>query len=305
MTDVEKTQRALMKSNALPVPTVTSLVQLFETRMGTSNQAMLRRWQERFRPTLEWGRTYLPHHFLRPPSRMHEWLGAQLDGFQLSRGLKLNVLGPRGHAKSTIATMCYVLRAAVEGWERYIWIVSDTKEQAQLHLENVKWELTDNTRLAEDYPLSVGKGRRWQRNAIELANGVVVEAWGTGQAIRGRRRREHRPTLIVCDDLQNDSHISSALQRETTRRWFHGTLLKAGTATTNVLNLATALHRQALAVELDSSPGWTSARFPAIVHWPTNMELWQRWEEIYCGHSEDGQDHRIDKDQQNDVETSR
>ena len=109
----------------------------------------------------------------------------------------------------------------------------------------------------------------------------MIEAWSTGQRIRGRRRREHRPTLIVCDDLQNDSHISSAAQREATRRWFHGTLLKAGTKTTNVVNLATALHRDALALELHRSPGWTSERFAAIESWPTNLELWREWEEIY------------------------
>jgi hypothetical protein len=284
--DIEKVELAMMKASATPEPTGGSLGRLFETRMGIASHALLRRWQERYRPTLEWGRTYLPHHFIRPPSRMHEWLGAQLDAFQLARGLKVNVIGPRGHAKSTIATMCYVLRAAVEGWERYIWIVSDTIQQAILHLENVKWELTDNSRLAEDYPLVVGKGRRWQRHVVELANGVIIEAWSTGQRIRGRRRREHRPTLIVCDDLQNDSHISSATQREASRRWFHGTLLKAGTKRTNVLNLATALHRDALAMELLEAPGWTARRFAAIESWPTNLDLWQQWEEIYTKHSE-------------------
>jgi hypothetical protein len=284
--DIAKVELALMKSSAMPEPTGGSLGRLFETRFGIANHALLRRWQEHCRPTLEWGRTYLPHHFLRPPSRMHEWLGAQLDAFQLARGLKVNVLGPRGHAKSTIATMCYVLRAAVEGWEPYIWIVSDTIQQAILHLENVKWELTDNSRLAEDYPLVVGKGRRWQRHVIELANGVIIEAWSTGQRIRGRRRREHRPTLIVCDDLQNDSHISSATQREASHRWFHGTLLKAGTKRTNVLNLATALHRDALAMELLTAAGWNSQRFAAIQSWPTNLDLWQQWETIYTSHSE-------------------
>jgi len=231
---------------------------------------------------LDWGRHYLPAHFQRPSSMMHQWLESALAVCSQSRGGRVNLIGPRGHAKSTVATLAYVLKCAVEASEPYIWIVSDTKEQAQLHLENVKRELADNEQLAEDYPLSVGKGRRWQRQAIELANGVVIEAWGTGQSIRGRRRREHRPTLIVCDDLQNDSHISSAQQRQTTRQWFHGTLLKAGTAATNVLNLATALHRQALAVELDSSPGWTARRFAAIVSWPTNIDRWTEWESIYC-----------------------
>jgi hypothetical protein len=77
--------------------------------------------------TLEWGRAYLPNYFAKPPSAMHEWLGRQLDTMRVERGLKVNLIGPRGSAKSTIASLCYVLRAAVEGWEPYIWIVSDTK----------------------------------------------------------------------------------------------------------------------------------------------------------------------------------
>jgi hypothetical protein len=112
--------------------------------------------------TLAWGRAYLPAHFAKPASRMHEWLGAELDSLRTSRGCKVNVIGPRGSAKSTIATLCYVLRTAVEGWERYIWIVSDTKEQAQTHLDNVKAELVDNRMLRHYYPNAVGHGRRWR-----------------------------------------------------------------------------------------------------------------------------------------------
>jgi predicted phage terminase large subunit-like protein len=237
---------------------------------------------DRPRETLPWGHAYLPDHFTKPASAMHVWLGEQLDALHARRGSKVNLIGPRGSAKSTISTLCYVLLAAVEGWEPYIWIVSDTKQQAQTHLENVKTELEDNAMLAADYPQAVGRGPRWRSTAIELRNGVVIESFGTGQRIRGRRRRSHRPTLIVCDDLQNDSHISSAAQRDATRQWFHGTLLKAGTRRTNIVNLATALHREALAMELHGSAGWTSARFAAIQTWPTNLDLWRKWEAIYC-----------------------
>jgi hypothetical protein len=81
--------------------------------------------------------------------------------------------------------------------------------------------------------------------------------------------------------LQNDGHIGSALQREHSRSWFHGTLMKAGTARTNVINLATALHREALAMELHRTPGWISHVFKSIVRWPENMLLWQQWESLY------------------------
>ena len=231
---------------------------------------------------LAWGRRYLPAHFSQPPSLMHRWLAAELDAMYRRRGTKLNVLGPRGGAKSTIGTLAFPLWAAIEAGEPYIWIVSDTKHQASAHLENIKSELLDNRRLAADFPEAVGRGPVWRGNAIVLRNGAAIEAFGTGQRIRGRRRRAHRPTLIVCDDLQNDGHIVSAAQRDRSRSWFHGTLLKAGTQRTNVLSLATALHRDALAMELHRSPGWTSHVFKAIQRWPDNMSLWQEWESRYA-----------------------
>jgi predicted phage terminase large subunit-like protein len=231
---------------------------------------------------LAWGRLFLPKHFARAPSGMHQWLSDQLDAFHTARGSKLNLIGPRGSAKSTIATLCYVLRAAVEVWEPYIWIVSDTIPQAQMHLENVKTQLLENRRLAEFYPRAVGRGPTWRAELVELPTGTAIEALSTGQRIRGRRFNEHRPSLIICDDLQNDSHIASASQREVSRRWFHGLLMRAGDPRTNIINLATALHREALAMELLGAAGWTSRRFAAIQSWPTNLELWTQWEAIYA-----------------------
>ncbi|HEX3871405.1 MAG TPA: phage terminase large subunit [Pirellulales bacterium] len=233
-------------------------------------------------PLLTWACRYLPAHFSLPPSAMHRWLEAQLDQMPACRGSKLNVIGPRGGAKSTIGTLAWPLRLAVEGREPYIWIISDTKHQACAHLENIKSELLDNRRLASHYPWATGRGPVWRAGAITLRNGAAIEAFGTGQHIRGRRRKADRPTLIICDDLQNDEHIESALQREHSRRWFHGTLLKAGKTTTNFLNLATALHREALALELDHTPGWLSRTFRAIEHWPDNLDLWQQWEMLYA-----------------------
>jgi predicted phage terminase large subunit-like protein len=231
---------------------------------------------------LTWGRTFLSEHFRLPPSQMHRWLAEQLDAMPNVRGRKLNVVGPRGSAKSTVTTLAFVLREALSGREPYIWIVSDTKHQAAAHLENVKTELLESPRLLSAYPLAAGLGSIWRTGAAMLRNGVLIEAFGTGQRIRGRRRRHHRPTLIVCDDLQNDGHIQSALARDHSRAWFHGMLMKAGTKTTNIVNLGTALHRECLAMELHRTPGWISRIFRAIERWPDQMPLWHAWEQLYC-----------------------
>ena len=213
---------------------------------------------------------------------MHLWLGEQLDRAIEVRGTKLNLIGPRGSAKSTIATLAYVLRSALERTEAYIWIISDTKHQAAVHLLNVIMELTENRRLQTGYPECFRKRPEVRGSTIVLHKGSTIEAYGTGQRIRGKRRREHRPTLIVCDDLQNDDHIASAWQRQRSREWFQGTLLKAGTKRTNLVNLATALHRDALALELHRTAGWNSRIFQAIENWPTQMTLWHAWEQIYA-----------------------
>jgi predicted phage terminase large subunit-like protein len=231
---------------------------------------------------LSWARRHLPAHFARPPSSMHCWLADGLTAMRGGRGLKLNCLGPRGHAKSTIGTLAFPLCAALEGWHRYIWIVSDTKHQARGHLENIGAELLENAALRDRYRHALGCGARLRAGRIELADGATIEAYGTGQRIRGRRRRELRPSLIVCDDLQNDGHMRSAAQRQQSLAWFDGTLMKAGTSRTNVVNLATALHHEALAMVLLRRPGWTSRVFRAIEAWPDDMALWQQWETIYA-----------------------
>ncbi len=262
---------------------------------------------------LAWSQYFLPDHFRLPPSQMHCWLASQLDAMSRpspidsitkpprrtaadaqtsqgpmtndkgpSDGTKLNVVGPRGSAKSTVATLAFILREALHGREPYIWIVSDTKHQAAAHLENVKAELLENHRLQTAYPNATGMGPVWRAGAAMLRNKVLIEAFGAGQRIRGRRLRHHRPTLIVCDDLQNDGHIQSATARDHSHAWFHGMLLKAGTKTTTVLILGTALHRECLVMELHRTPGWISQVFRAIQRWPNQMPLWHAWEQIYC-----------------------
>jgi predicted phage terminase large subunit-like protein len=231
---------------------------------------------------LTWGAQMLPMHFRRSPSAMHRWLAGQLDSLSDCRGRKINVIGPRGGAKSTLVTLAFVLRAALEGWEPYIWVVSDTVHQAVAHLENIKAELADNPRLAERYGLGGAGWPIWRATTVELPNHVRIEALSVGQRLRGKRHGAARPSLIVCDDLQNDSHMESAHQRARSERWFQGSLLKAGTSETHLINLATALHRDALALALDRTPGWTSRIFRAIEKWPGDMALWHQWQAIYA-----------------------
>ncbi len=229
---------------------------------------------------LAWCRRYLPEHFPLPPSRMHAVLAGELVAMARRRGGKLNVLAPRGSAKSTLASLGYALWAVLESGERYVWLVSDGRRQARAHLENIAAELQENRALRRDYP-RVRRLRRCRADRVMLEDGATWEAFGTGQAMRGKRRRMDRPTLIVADDLQSERHMLSPRLRERTRLWFHGTLLAAGSPRTNVVHLATALHGEALGMELTRTPGWRSWVFRALERPPLASELWAEWERLY------------------------
>ena len=233
-----------------------------------------------------WASHYLHNYFTHPLSRFHGWLVDHLQELHLRRGSRLSLVAPRGSAKSTWVSLAYPLWVALHRYEPYILIISDSQAQARLHLEAVKQELEDNPTLAEAYPAAVGRGSPWGQDRIRLANGVVIEALGTGSKIRGRRNRAERPSLIVVDDPENDNHVTSAMQRERSWSWFNRAVVNAGTTETNILVLGTALHRDCLVLRLTQTGGWQGQVFRAIENWPKRMDLWQEWQAIYQGYED-------------------
>lgn len=243
-------------------------------------------------PLNQWCRRYLPSSFDDPSqSPMHSWLYGELDRCDQERGRLINLEAPRGNAKSEL-TAAYIARCACEGREPYVWLISDTADQATTALNNVARHLLDNPLLAARYPEACGRGRgqRWSSKRIETRNGMTIEAYGMGQKLRGRKAGSQRPTLVVCDDMQNDNIQTSSVVRDKQSRWFQDVVLKAGTKKTNVIVVGTSLHRDAIIVQNRKKPGWQTAQYAAIVSWPHDKELWARWAEIYHDRDSYGND---------------
>jgi hypothetical protein len=130
------------------------------------------------------------------------------------RGVRLNVLAPRGAAKSTWSTFAFPLWAALHSLEPYIVLTAETGDQAHKYLDSIRSELELNEELADQDPHVFGAGPIWRQDRIQLNNGVLIEALGRGTKLRGRKSRQHRPSLIIVDDPQNTEHVQSPLQRE-------------------------------------------------------------------------------------------
>jgi hypothetical protein len=93
--------------------------------------AELERWDAATLRPSEWNARFLPEYFGKyPRADFHTDFDRDLHNLHLTRGVNRAYIAPRDGAKSTWCTLAYPLRCVLEGWERYIAILSDSSEQA-------------------------------------------------------------------------------------------------------------------------------------------------------------------------------
>lgn len=209
------------------------------------------------------------------------------------RGFRVAIAAPRDSAKSTIITLQYVLHSICYNLEKFIVIVSNTKDQAINHLGKIKAELEGkNELLVKDFPSICETGKkpgppRWTQSEIITRNGIKVLSLSVGQKIRGRSNRESRPSLIVCDDIEPDESFQNPDSYEKLYNWLTKALLKSGTNNTNVVIAGTIHHYGSLLAQVtsrDSFPGWEKKIYRSVLSWSDRPELWERWTRIYNYH---------------------
>ena len=152
------------------------------------------------------GRAYFPHYFSRPSPEFHReldaiWQDGVLKGLtpstpklvkQISRmnGCKRVVAAPRGHAKSTSLTFKGTIHAVVYGYKHYPIIISDSSDQAEGFLDNIRVEFEERS----------DPGRFWgsdRKSLEEQCSGDQHQYQGGGYWLRqedpGRKHRNWRP----------------------------------------------------------------------------------------------------------------
>lgn len=251
------------------------------TEFAPGLESELERWEAGTLTPAAWNAKFLPHYFKRfGPADFHADLDRDLHGLHLTRGTRRSYIAPRGGAKSTWCTLAYPLRAALEGWEPYTVILSDSSEQADLQLAHVRKEIEENDRIREVYGRDAEVGSTWKSSRLTLKNGCILESLGTGKKIRGRRNRSERPSLIIFDDIQSDDDVASPVMRDKAWRWATRSVMPAGDERTNFLAVGSALHRDAVAVRIGQQAGWQGRTFRAVHQWPHRMDLWAEFERL-------------------------
>lgn len=252
--------------------------------------ARLKRRERAFKDYEFFARTYFPHYVKHDNAALHNYLYKRFPEI-VDNGIGDHeaIAAPRGNAKSTIVTQIGVIWCLVTGRKKYPVIVMDALDQALPMLEAIKAELEFNPRLMMDFPEATGQGRVWQVGTIVTANDAKVQVFGSGKRMRGLRHGPHRPDLVIGDDLENDENVRSPEQRDKLESWLKKTVLSLGAAddSMDVVIIGTILHYDSVLNRLINNPLWKSRKFRAIIEWPHNMSLWDKWEEILLNDGEE------------------
>ena len=247
------------------------------------------------------GRAYFPHYFSRPSPEFHRELDAiwqqgvlkgrypltPADTKAISRlpGVRRAVAAPRGHAKSTNLTFKGTMHSTLYGYKHYPIIISDSSEQAEGFLDNIRVEFEENTAILEDFGSLAGSV--WRSNVLVTKTNIKIEAIGSGKKIRGRKHRNWRPDLIILDDVENDENVRTPEQRKKLKDWFDKAVSKSGDDYTDIVYIGTLLHYDSLLAKTLTNPAYRSIKYKAVIQFSQADDLWQQWESIFTDLSND------------------
>ncbi len=233
---------------------------------------------------------YFPHYHRTEDAAFHMGLAATLNRISTVRNSKLAIAAPRGSAKSTIISLEYAVYSICYNLEKCIILISSTAERASESLSTIKREMETNDRLIKDFPevceLRVKpEPRRWSKGEIITKNDIMVTALSVGQNIRGKRNSQHRPSLIILDDIEGNEMVQQEDSRYKLQDWFEKSVLKAGDNGTNFIFAGTIHHYGSLLAQYTDrqlTPGWESCIYRSIIHWSEAAAEWQEWANIFC-----------------------
>jgi predicted phage terminase large subunit-like protein len=228
-------------------------------------------------------RFYFPHYFSLALAPMHWELCQSIEAaIKDPAGHSEVVAWPRGEGKTTWVNFVLPLWAAITNKKKFILLLSDSYDQSKDYLAAIKTEAEDNERLKAAY--GDVRGATWQQDEIVIRTRegfCRIKALGVRMKIRGRRYMQHRPDLIVEDDLENDENVQSPIQRKKIRRWHEKAVRKAGTKATDFFTIGTILHYDCLLARLLENPGYHGRKYKAVISWSQRRDLWEQWEQLY------------------------
>lgn len=168
----------------------------------------------------------------------------------------------REGAKSTLSEEFLLLEACFGNFG-YCIVFGETYTKACQRLEAIKFEAMKNMKLHALFGKLRVAGNVWNENQIELMNGVMIEAHGWEEEIRGFKWHDLRPDRAYLDDIENMERVKDKAAVDKTVRKLVLELMPAMDKEKGKIRITgTPLAEDCLVSRLRENPDWTSRKYP-------------------------------------------
>lgn len=166
----------------------------------------------------------------------------------------------RGGAKSTIAEEAIIVKTLFRGFRNGL-IVGESYDRAAQRLHAIRLEFENNELINRLFGNLVGFP--WGEDKLVTSTGIMIQALGRGQSLRGIKFGDARPDLLLADDVESRADSATPEARKKVRDWFDGDLLPALEPGYQARMLATPLHPESLPFHLTTGDyAWPVHKFP-------------------------------------------
>jgi predicted phage terminase large subunit-like protein len=179
----------------------------------------------------------------------------QLEMLQMSEDESIGnffVVAFRGSGKSTILTTSYPIWSILgKQQKKFVLLLCQTQNQAKQHMMNLRRELENNPILKSDLGPFREESDEWGSFSLVFSNhGARITAASTEQSIRGLRHNQHRPDLIIGDDLEDLASTKTRDGRNKTYQWLTSEVIPAGDRGTRLVVVGNLLHEDSLLMRI-------------------------------------------------------
>ena len=260
--------------------------------------------------------TYRPEAFTLAWSQDHLDVLDLMQETVIEGGL-FSVAMPRGSGKTTLAVTAAIW-SLLYGHARWVCLVGSTAEKSKSLLKAIKTELRYNVILHDDFPEvchavvalngraasangqtvnGVSTAIEWMADTLcfptiegSVCSGSVVTSCGITGDIRGQQRtlttgQVIRPDYVILDDPQTGESARSSTQTDSRVATINGDVLGLAGPGVKIKGImpCTVIMRGDMAdqsLDREVSPEWRGKRTQMLYGMPTNMTMWDTYQEI-------------------------
>ena len=194
---------------------------------------------------------------------------------------QINIIAPRGHAKSSIVGGVYPLyHIMLDKGPKLIVLVSRTQDHAVKLLGTIKDVLDFSPQFRQLFGYwGMNSAKSWAKTEVQLKDGSMIICKGTGQQLRGIKHGNQRPTLIVVDDPEDENNTKTSEAMESNLRWLlQSAIPSLDPKKGRIAIIGTPIHQRCIVETLKEMAGWKNFLFKPDLD--NNIALWEDWQPV-------------------------